>query len=106
MAMPRGGALPVHLRKRPGPLLLTAARLSCKAARTLHCRRYSAGISDREIVRATLHRVMRAPGFLSRHVAGATTFLAGCSATRRTYPNQVDRSHLALQLHRLDVEIE
>src|SRR5580700_34074 len=40
MALPRRGALSLHLRRRIGALLLTAARLSRSAARDLHTRRH------------------------------------------------------------------
>ena len=40
VALPRGRALPLHLRGRPRPLLLAAARLSRRAARALHDRRH------------------------------------------------------------------
>ena len=52
LAMPRRGPLPLYLRKRTGSLLFAAARLSRSSAGELHARRHTAGIFEREILRA------------------------------------------------------
>ena len=44
LALPRRRALPLYLRRRPGPLLLAAARLSRNSAREIHVRRHAARI--------------------------------------------------------------
>src|ERR1700759_5344949 len=61
--MPRRRALSLHLRKRPGALLLAAARLSRRPARDLYARRPAPRIPHRKILRPALHGVVRASGF-------------------------------------------
>ena len=63
LAMSRRRTLSLHLRRRTGSLLLAAARISGSAAGDLHSRRPAPRISDREILRAALHGVVRASGF-------------------------------------------
>ena len=66
LALPRRRALSLHLRGRPGALLLAAARLPGQAADAVHPRRRPPRISHRKKLRAALHRVVRAPDFLPR----------------------------------------
>ena len=63
LALPRGRALSLHLRKRVSALLLAAARISGHSAGKLHPRRHSPRVSNRKGLRPTLHGFVRAPGF-------------------------------------------
>src|SRR6185312_5729759 len=71
MALPRRLALPLHLRKRPGPLLLPAARLSWSSAGRLHPGRPRPRIPNRKILRPELHDQLRPPDFPHRLLARA-----------------------------------
>ena len=69
VALPRGLALPVHLRGRPGALLLAAARLSGHPARRIHGRATPARIPHEERLRSPLHGLLRSPDFRGGRVA-------------------------------------
>ena len=71
LALPRGFALPLHLRGRAGALLLAAARLSGRADCGVHDGGCEAGVSDREELRAQLHHRLRAPHQPHRPLARA-----------------------------------
>ena len=73
LALPRGLPLPLHLRERPGPLLLAAARLSRRSARRLHQSRPQARIPHRKRLRPQLHRQLRPPDQLHRLLASPAT---------------------------------
>ncbi len=62
LAMPRRRALPLHLRRRPGALLLAAARLPRHSAGEVHRRRHPPRVPHRKGLRAALHGLLRAPG--------------------------------------------
>ena len=64
-----GSRYHLRLRRRPGALLLAAARLSRHAARGIHQSRPRARVPDREDLRSQLHRLLRAPDFLHRPLA-------------------------------------
>jgi hypothetical protein len=62
-------ALSLHLRGRPGALLLAAARLPRQAAARVHHRGHPPRVPHRQKLRAALHRGLRAPGGLYRFLA-------------------------------------
>jgi len=61
------------LRRRAGTLLLATTGVSGDSAGEVHGRWHSAWVPDREVVRAALHSIVRAPGFDFRCVAGSAT---------------------------------
>jgi hypothetical protein len=69
LAVPRRRALPLHLRRRPGALLLAAARLPRQAAAGVHHRGHPPRVPHRQELRAALHRGLCAPGGLYRFLA-------------------------------------
>ena len=69
VALPRRLALPLHLRRRPGALLLAAARLSRHSAGRVHRGRHPPRVPDRESLRAPLHHLLRAPDLNLRFLA-------------------------------------
>src|ERR1700722_10206121 len=71
MAVPCGFPLFVHLRRRAGPLLLAAARVSGDSAGGLHGRAATARILDEEGLRAAMHGFVRASDFGGRSLARA-----------------------------------
>src|SRR5580698_7160553 len=71
MAVPCGLALFVHLRRRAGPLLLAAARVSGDSAGRLHGRAAATRILDEEGLRAAMHGFVRASDFGGRSLARA-----------------------------------
>ena len=71
LALPRGLALPLHLRGRAGALLLAAARLSGRSDGRVHDGGREAGVSDGEELRAELHHRLRAPDQPHRPLARA-----------------------------------
>ncbi len=85
MALPRRRALSLHLRRRPGALLLAAARLSRHPAGAIYRRRYSPRVPYRKELRSALHRLVRASrvvhGFLARAADPPDSSVAGgCGA--------------------------
>ena len=83
LALPRRLALPVHLRRRPGALLLAAARIPRHAAGRIHARRGEAGVCYGEELRAELHHRLRPPDQLHRSLARAANAY-GRSRRRRS----------------------
>jgi hypothetical protein len=79
LALPRGVALPLHLRGRAGALLLATARVPGRADCPIHDGGCEAGVPDGEELRAQLHHRLRAPHQLHRPLAGAADehYLAG-----------------------------
>ena len=69
LALPCRGALSLYLRRRPGALLLAAARPSRHTAGKIFRGRHPARVSDRKRMRAELHGFVRAPGFLHGSLA-------------------------------------
>ena len=80
MALPRRRALSLHLRRRPGALLLAAARLSRHSSGEVHGRRHSPRISVGKNLRSQLHGFVRPPGIGFRLVARAA--VSGASGGR------------------------
>src|SRR3990172_7423150 len=69
MALSLRLALPLHLRERPGALLLAAARLPRHPARGVHRGAAPAGVLDRQALRPPLHHLLRAAGGDGRQLA-------------------------------------
>jgi hypothetical protein len=89
LAMPRGQPLSLHLRVRPGALLLTAARIPrCAAGPVRQCG-LAARVPHPEELRAQLHHQLRASGQLHRPLARSAN-LSGDSR-RRTWNQRGSR---------------
>src|SRR4051812_26476609 len=72
MALPCGRPLSLHLRRRPGPLLLAAAWIPGQAADGVHQGGHHPRVLDREKLCAALHRIVRPPGLLLGFLPRAT----------------------------------
>src|SRR5215472_6533001 len=85
MALPGRRTVSVHLRGRPGALLLTTAWLSWCCSGALHGCRYPSRVPNREGLRAPLHGFLRSPGVVYRPLARAANAPGfGCSGGART----------------------
>ena len=69
LAMPRGRALSLYLRRRPRALLFAAARLSCDPALGIHAGADVTRVLYRQIVRSLLHSLLRPAGGHARQLA-------------------------------------
>src|SRR6185369_8280560 len=77
VAVPRRLALPLHLRRRPGALLLAAARLPGHSPRAVHGRGHPPRVPHAQSVRALLHHRLRAPRVRDRQQVPPTAHQAG-----------------------------
>src|SRR5271155_4550323 len=97
MALPRRRSLSLHLRRRAGALLLTAARLSRSAVGDLHARRYAPRIPDGERMRAALHGFVRASGVNLRRLARAPAPCTSASRAERVFTRHGTHPDRALE---------
>src|SRR5260370_675850 len=81
--MPGGRALSIHLRERPGALLLEAARIAGQAVGRIHGRGHPTRVSDREVVRAIVYRIVRATDFIFRFLSRSADHQQYSSGSRR-----------------------
>src|SRR5215469_10038595 len=88
MALPRRCALSLHLRRRPGALLLATTRLSRYPSRAVLRRPHPPRIPHRKELRPALHRVVRPPGVSARFLARPATSSRG-DARRRPGADRV-----------------
>src|SRR3984885_14358610 len=74
LALPCRLALPIHLRRWAGALLLPAARLSWRAPGRVHKSRSEARVPDGKNLRSALHDQLRPPDLLHRSLARPANF--------------------------------